>query len=492
MNLRLRLFLVLIVPLVLMVGAFGLVRTGVEIDALARVEQENARVSARAVNIALENALRDRKSGDVARLIDELATRQDKIGRIRIFDASGTPFVLSEDVEDAPIPAEQIARVIATGKPLILTEEGRYPRRFVYLSPLRLPPATEADSEAMGAMEILFVTHDADARLWSAFYHVFVPLGALTLLLALLTGVVLQRVVLRPLAGLTRSIRQLGEGQPGPPLPVARRDELGVVAEEFNRMSEQLEAARQHIESENERTRELERQLRQSETLAVAGKLTSGIAHEVGTPLNIISGRAEIMLRALPGDHPGRPDLEVIVAQIDRISGIIRSLLDTVRLQKPSIHRVEVPGVLERLLPLLDHVARRRGIVIETQLPPALPDIAADPSQLQQVLINLLMNALQATPRGGRITVEGRVHAHDGRRGLAITVTDTGSGIRAEVLPRIFEPFYTTKPPGEGTGLGLAICRDIVREHGGTLAAHSRDGRGSTFTMWLPQYEAAA
>ena len=156
----------------------------------------------------------------------------------------------------------------------------------------------------------------------------------------------LSRQVLRPLSRLTRSIRALGEGQPGPPLPVGRRDELGEVAEAFNRMAEQLEGAQQRLLLESDRAVDLEQQLRRAETLAVAGKLTSGIAHEVGTPLNIISGRAEILLRSLPADHPGRPDLEVIVAQIDRISAIIRSLLDTVRQQKPEIQPVAISALL--------------------------------------------------------------------------------------------------------------------------------------------------
>ena len=121
---------------------------------------------------------------------------------------------------------------------------------------------------------------------------------------------------------------------------MGRRDELGEVAEAYNRMAEQLEGAQQRLLLESDRAVDLEQQLRRAETLAVAGKLTSGIAHEVGTPLNIISGRAEILLRSLPPDHPGRPDLEVIVAQTDRISAIIRSLLDTVRQQKPEIQPV--------------------------------------------------------------------------------------------------------------------------------------------------------
>jgi signal transduction histidine kinase len=182
----------------------------------------------------------------------------------------------------------------------------------------------------------------------------------------------------------------------------------------------------------------------------------------------------------------------VIVAQTDRISAIIRSLLDTVRQQKPEIQPVAVPGVLERVVPLMEHMARRRGVSLSSTAAPPLPDIAADPNQVQQVLINLIVNAMEATPRGGRIGIETWACPNDGRPGVAVAVSDTGSGIPADAIGHVFEPFFTTKPQGQGTGLGLSICRDIVREHGGTLAVQSREGQGTTFTAWLPVHEAVA
>jgi signal transduction histidine kinase len=271
---------------------------------------------------------------------------------------------------------------------------------------------------------------------------------------------------------------------------VRRRDEFGAVAEAFNRMVGQLEVAHGQILEKGEHMLDLEQQLRRAATLAVAGKLASGIAHEVGTPLNIISGRAEILLRSLPADDPGRAELQVIIGQIDRISGIIRSLLDTVRPQKPEVQAVVLGSVVERLVPLLGHMGRRGGISIVADVPPDLPQIAADPGQLQQILINLLINALEASPPGGRITVTARVCRHDGRPGVATTVTDAGSGIPREVVGKVFEPFFTTKPTGQGTGLGLAICRDITQSHEGALSVESREGEGTTFTLWLPRHEA--
>jgi len=483
MGLRLRLFFVLILPLILLVGAYGVLRIRQEAGQVRDAEERSGAATAKAIQIAVENALRDRRPAEVRLLLAELVEGQDQVDRIRLFNLAMVPTLGSDarTVTD-PVPFERLGRLFERGRAQVFSEERDDDRWLTYLMPAR-----GRGGQLQGAVEITFVTTAVAARQWQATRAVLLRVGVLTLALALLTAVVLQRQLLRPLSRLTRSIRALGEGQPGPPLPVTRRDELGAVAEAFNRMAEQLEGGRQRILLESEHALDLERQVRQAETLAVAGKLASGIAHEVGTPLNIISGRAEILLRSLPSEHPGRGDLEVIIGQIDRISAIIRSLLDTVRLQKPEIQRLALAPLIERLAHLLDHMARRRGVAIGASLPDGLPDVAADPGQLQQVLLNLLMNGLEATPRDGGITVEAWACPHDGRPGVAVAVSDTGSGIAPDALGRIFDPFYTTKPPGQGTGLGLAIARDIVRDHGGTLAVQSRADLGTTFTLWLPE-----
>jgi signal transduction histidine kinase len=301
-----------------------------------------------------------------------------------------------------------------------------------------------------------------------------------------------ERQVLTPLAHLLEGIRGLPRGQPRPQLPVERRDELGEVALAFNETAQLLETARRQLLAETERTLDLERQLRQAETLTVAGKLASSVAHEVGTPLNIVSGRAEQLLKTLlPGD-PRRADLQVVIQQIDRICGILRSLLDTVRPRKPDVQPTSLPTVLDQLMPLLRHAARRHDAQLTARVSSDLPLLLADSNQLQQLLINLVMNGLEATSPGGRVDVMACRREHEGRPGVAIVVSDTGPGIPAEMRPRVFEAFFTTKPAGQGTGLGLAICREIVTQHGGEIGIESEVGVGTTLTVWLPQAEGSA
>ena len=495
MRLRLRLVLLLMLPLLLVSGVYSVVR--VQQEARARVEDEQGRAAgmARTIQIAVEDALavRGRQHTELVGLLNDLTLGQREIDRIRIFDRDGH-ILAASNARTAALPpdTDAVARVIETGTGDIVESQGRDRNWWVYVLPVRhVAPVGRGRSTAMrAALEIAFVAPDGRTMGRQAIWDVLLRVGALTVALALLIAVVLQRQVLRPLADLAQSIRALGEGRHGSPLAVKRRDELGELAEAFNGMTERLEEARQRLVAEGEYALELEQQLRRSETLAVAGKLASGIAHEVGTPLNIISGRAEMVLQSLPPEHPGRQDLERIIHQIDRVSNIVRSLLDAVRLGKLEIQRVPVEVLISRLLPLLDHVVRKRGISVTTNIPEDLRDVAGDPGRLQQVFINLLMNAVEATPPDGQITIKAWPCPHDGRIGVSVEVMDTGAGIPPDALGQVFEPFYTTKPAGQGTGLGLAISRDIIRDHGGTVFAQSRPGQGSTFTVWLPEYEA--
>jgi len=474
-RLRGRLILIISLPAVLAVSAHGILRVQQEEAQVRREERQSLALTAAAAQIAVENALRDRQLTDVKRLLSQIVAEQASVDRIRLFDRQLNPTVVSNAwVLGEAIPTESLQSVMKTG-----LGEGDYQRRGTrsYLS--YIVPVRGRSGAIEGALEIVQVATATDRRVREAVIDVFVRLGLLLVLIIVPTALVLQRQVIRPLSRLTEGIRKMGRGASGPPLPIERRDELGDVAFAFNDMAERLNA-------ETERALELEHRLRHTATLAVAGKLAASLAHEVGTPLNIISGRAEFLLKSLPTDDPRRKDIEGIVGQIDRISRIITSLLDTVRGQGLQFEPTNLANVVDQLFPLLLHTARQREIALLREVPDDLPAISADPSQLQQVLINLVINALDATPRGGRITITATESDRDAAKGITIRVTDTGSGIDASLLPRVFDAFLTTKPRGSGTGLGLAICRDIVRAHGGDMTAESTPGIGSTFTIWLP------
>ncbi|MCU1278681.1 MAG: histidine kinase [bacterium] len=231
--------------------------------------------------------------------------------------------------------------------------------------------------------------------------------------------------------------------------------------------------------------RRLERSLVRAEKLATIGTLSAGIAHEVGTPLGIISGRAEQLLTRVPDGEAGeamRKGLSSILGQVDKVSSTIRELLDFARVRPATVEAVSAAAAVGAAASLLEHRFRQAKVALATDAPPSLPPLAADRGQLEQVLVNLLMNACDACGAGGHV----RARALAADEGVLLEVSDDGSGIAAEHLPSVLDPFFTTKKRGQGTGLGLTIAADIVKNHGGCLAIDSAPGKGTTVRVVWP------
>jgi signal transduction histidine kinase len=303
----------------------------------------------------------------------------------------------------------------------------------------------------------------------------------------------------RPIRALIAAARAVGRGDLDQRIDVKRRDEIGQLAEEFNRMAENLQAAHQEILRQGEERLRLEGEVQQAQKLAAVGMLAAEVAHEIGTPLNVISGRAEVLGRVVTPEHPERRNLDVILQQTQRISKIIRALLDYTRPRRPILRAEEVVPVIGRVSDLLLERSRRRGVRIELDLPVGLPRIQADPDQLQQLFLNLLLNALDACPQGETVRVttgpdpvlpaEGRAGIVRGQvegPSLAIHILDAGKGLTEEQLNHVFEPFFSTKVQGQGTGLGLPIVEQIVRAHRGEIQMLSIPGRGTEVILRLP------
>jgi signal transduction histidine kinase len=264
-------------------------------------------------------------------------------------------------------------------------------------------------------------------------------------------------------------------------------------------MCERLDAMRRKLLEEQEERRRMEEDLREAEHLASIGRFSAALAHEIGTPLNVISGRAELLLRRGVGGEAGQRNLGIIATQIDRITRIVRGMLDFARARELRLAPTRLGDVMSRVTELMEHRFQESGIELEMRWLEELPPIPADADQLHEVFLNLAMNAADAMPEGGTLTiaarrVEQRLPGHEGDTGplLAVTFEDTGQGIRPEHLDRIFDPFFTTKEVGQGTGLGLSVSYGIVKEHGGWIEVESAVGRGTRVTVYLPLAPAAA
>jgi signal transduction histidine kinase len=268
-------------------------------------------------------------------------------------------------------------------------------------------------------------------------------------------------------------------------------DEVRSLASEFNHMCGRLEAAQESLLAEAEKRRQAEARLRKAERLASVGRLAAGLAHEIGTPLNVISGRAESLQRTATPDSSTERHLRAITSQIERIVRIVRDMLNFARSEQPRRAPIQMAHVIQRILELLEPRFEQGGIAVSTAFAEDLPDLAADADQLHQVFLNLVLNAADAMPDGGRLEIraeEQLARHHPGdpvRRTVGVTVADTGTGIAPEHRDRIFDPFFTTKDVGRGTGLGLSVSYGIVEEHGGWFEVDSTPG-GTRITVVLP------
>ena len=248
-----------------------------------------------------------------------------------------------------------------------------------------------------------------------------------------------------------------------------------------------LDKAYNELSEYDKRLRENQEQLIQAEKLTSMGQMAASIAHEVNNPLAGVLVYTQLLAKKINSDRFSKEgaleSLAKMEAELTRSTRLIRNLLDFARQSPPALRDVQVNDVLERALDLAAFSAEPKGIEIERHLSPSLPLVTADFDQLQQVSINLITNALQAMPEGGKLTL--RTSADDNQ--IKIEVQDTGQGISKENMHKLFTPFFTTKEKGKGVGLGLAVSYGIIQRHKGQLEVQSKEGEGTTFTIYLPR-----
>jgi len=298
------------------------------------------------------------------------------------------------------------------------------------------------------------------------------------------------RKVTRPLRDLRDSAEAVGRGDFTQKVRVSSRDECGELAVVFNEMTENLKNSREQLEKTVERLKTTQAQLIQSEKLSAVGEFVAGVAHELNNPLTSVVGFAELMQQSGVNEQHRR-FLELIVTSAERCHKVVQGLLSFARQHKPERKPVRVRELIEATLGILQYQLRTNNIQVLTEFDPTLPRVLGDPHQLQQVFLNILSNARQAIeaykPHGAiQITTE------KSEKGVRILFHDDGPGIAPENLPKIFNPFFTTKEVGKGTGLGLSLSYGIIQEHGGAVTVQSQPGQGATFVIELPAIVEAA
>ncbi|MFO0610562.1 MAG: ATP-binding protein [Polyangiales bacterium] len=437
--------------------------------------ERSMRLLGRSLQVAMENALRDRQPEDIEETVRGLGQIDPSVS-IYVFDAGGRIVARSRG---AP---ERALRERTPTTRLRFVREG--PRELlVHVVRLDLEQAPDATLMVVGPLDELRADLAAERR------SVLVTCVLFVLFVAGCAFLLSRAYVARPLAAMVEAMRRVRAGDLDAATGATQDDEVGAALREFDGLVGELRSARDRLDDELDQRRRQERGLQKVEKLAAVGRLAASVAHEIGSPLQVLEGRASALARRASDDETRRVST-VIVEQARRITRIVSQLMEAARRRSPQRQPVDLAQAVEPIVELLALEARRRAVSLSFERDGA-PEVFADHDQVQQVAFNLIRNALQASASGGAVRVSvGRGAVTRAGSGApvacgTIVVEDRGHGMSEEVRARIFEPFFTTRVD-EGTGLGLSIVKGIVDDHLGAVEVTSGTVAGTRFVVSLP------
>jgi two-component system NtrC family sensor kinase len=518
----------LVVPLtiiVVAVAAFsGLYTVAGEERQMLRMMSEGADQLSRSITSATWHAMLADRREDAYQVMQTIAQKQG-IDHIRIFNRNGLltfstrPEEIShqkdrglETCSACHITALPLQQMDLSWRTQILRKpDGR--RSLDMVTPIfNEPSCSQADCHAhpaslkvLGLLDVQLSLHSVDAELATmkvrVLVRVLVEIGLISLFIVLFT----RHFVARPLLELVGSAQAISQMNLDRPVQVTdRSDEISHLARAFEVMRESLKAAHGEIlrftqtleDKVDERSRQLQaaqQKLQYNDRLASLGTLAASVAHEINNPIAGVLNLSMLMQRILKDDGipAGRvPEFRKYLSQVtnetSRVGHIVSDLLSFSRRGKPQRSAADLNRLVKTTVSLVDHKLKLANIALDLQLAENLPSVHCDGGQIQQVVLNLVLNAAESMQSHGTGTVTVKTWPGEDGNSVKVSVSDTGEGIPAEILPRIFDPFFTTKPDGKGVGLGLAVSYGIVQAHGGEIEAKSRVGEGTVFTMMLP------
>jgi two-component system, NtrC family, sensor kinase len=453
-----------------------------------------------------------------------MATMADEPGmvRVRIFDNEGRISYSTDTGEIGHIVdkgAEACYGCHVQSQPLArlnrpdrfrIYRDSKGQRTLGVITPIENQPACSnadchahpAEQQVLGVLDTNLSLAKADAQLAQTSQRMLIYTLIALIDISLLSWLFVWRLVDQPLKRLKDGTRELADGNLGYQLEVDSTDEAGELANSFNRMSLQLRAANEEIvawartleERVDQKTRELRRaheQVLHVEKMATIGKMAAVVAHEINNPLSGILTYAKLIRKWIErGEAQGEKKtdaeqcLNLIAEESRRCGDLVKNLLTFSRTSPMNRQSTDINTVVDRSLRLIAPQMQMKGVDVHLDLAPDLPRVQCDPGQIEQVVLALSMNALDAMPHGGNLWLATRLRQDASE--VEMEVRDDGSGIPEDILPRIFEPFLTTKEGAKSVGLGLAVSQNIVERHRGRIEVQSKPGKGTTFTVTLP------
>ena len=496
MNLGTKLILSLVAVIVLVMAVHGYLSIQQDQENIERELTVGMRGFARILQAGLRQTIADKPDlKETHRFIDTAAPRGNIHGVI-VYDLSGAAVAHSASIRYGTDFPELDPTPIKKLNPRTVLQSGKgidgYIREQKALLYYRIEPIVDSGNQLRGAVVLARHGYGTFATVERRRNRILMTTSVLIILLSLLVLILVRRSVTQPINQLIRRIKEISQGE-REQVEIKGRDEVASLAREFNLMCQKLQESHARLVGEQQEKLKLEHELRHSERLASVGRLAAGLAHEIGTPLAIIGGRSEYLLRRSRSPEELKDNLGVIRSQSDRIAAIVRQLLEFSRRREPVFQPVDLLGLLENVKYLLAHQLREKDIRVETSGLTGLPKMSADPELLQQIFINLYSNSLHAIGPGGvikigaEITDRGITQASPAAgHWLRISFEDNGAGIAPEHIGRVFDPFFTTKDVGEGIGLGLSVSYGIIQEHGGDIQVESEPGSFTRFIIYLP------
>lgn len=490
--LRVRLPLLLAVVVTVVVGTASFLELRIFESSITADLAETARFTAQNVADDIEIGEDPRKRDDLAESLREFTYAVPAIKSISVVTLeSREPVIVASTFSSERKEVIELAREVMSRREILTVEQT--PLVHVVGVP------TKRNERVWGAVVLTYslasVQELRREGRTTVFWFVPVAIVIMTLLLDLLT----RRMIHAPIAGIRKAMQRVQAGDFSARTPVARNDEIGVVARGLNDMLAEMEGfhvalqervteATGELRAKNEELVEsyqrvfvLREALARADQLAAVGHMAASVAHQVGTPLNLISGYVQMIREDEGRESRVTRRLEIVQEQIDKVTSIVRTLLDHAR-RPPAREPTDLVQLLRRVSDVSRPKLDAQGVRLELKVA-EVPLVSADAVQLELALLNLVKNSLDAMPDGGTTSITvAPTEAGDVR----IEVADTGTGIAPDLLPHIFEPWVTTKEAGRGTGLGLSITRDVVVSLGGTISVHSDLGRGATFIVELP------
>jgi signal transduction histidine kinase len=488
-----KLSLAMIVGGFVIFGAYGVYELHTARSNLYAVIEQGTRLLGRSLQKAMEDALRDRQLADIDEIVKRLEGIDPSVD-VLVYEPGGRLLTPAQASQFADAVSESaLQRAIGSREVVLLYDPADNPHRAVFVAPL-----INDNRVLLGGLVVIRPLLDLHSALQATQRGIIVSVLLFVVTTSVL-GLVLGMILIgRPLGHMVAAMRAVRAGNLRSVLPIGRKDEMGAVAAEFNAMVTELRQARGQLEDEAESRRRLQRALQEADKLITIGQLAAGLAHEIGSPLQILNGRARALLTRAQDPTETRRNAEILVSETDRIARIVEQLLRFARRRPVTTAKTDLRTTVNNILDVLQYEARRRGVSLTFSGAHELPSMFVDADGMQQIVLNLVTNALIATQRGGSVSVSvetSPVTTNNGQGGLLalrLVVADTGCGMSAEVRGQLFEPFFTTRAAQGGTGLGLAVVKSIVTDHDGTISVASEPGAGTRFTVDLPVSGATA